>query len=88
MPKPSDSDLDEIRQNWKRRIVAECNQMSHAIRELQHLAIEIGDERFKTRINELHRLYCEMANSITLRLLLNGSDRSPEGCDEPGEMQS
>lgn len=74
--------LEQIRQNWKRRIVAECEQMHQAIENLREFAGTVEDADFVRRVEELHTLYCEMANTITLRILLNGVTETMAGCDD------
>ena len=95
--------FDEMSENWKKRIVQECEEMHEAVESLRTLAQAAIDERVAAKMNipseavqmakeenflhkveSLHSLYCDIANTVTLRLLLNGA-LSTLGCGEEGK---
>ena len=76
--------LEEMKQHWRDRIVQECETMHNSIESLRELAKAAGDEKIAKKIDDLHTLYCEMANTITLRLLLNGAMETL-GCENKAE---
>jgi hypothetical protein len=77
--------LEEIKRHWKMRIIEECGMMHKAIEALRELAKSAQDEQFVRKADDLHTLYCEMANTVTLRLLLNGAIDTL-GCEEKEEL--
>jgi len=70
--------------NWRKRIVQDCENMHKAIEVLRKLAKDAGDENFAKKVDNLHELYCDIANTVTLKLLLNGA-LTTLGCDEEGK---
>jgi hypothetical protein len=76
--------FDEMSENWKRRIVQDCENMHTAIEALRKLAKDASDEAFARKVDDLHTLYCDIANTVTLRLLLNGA-MAILGCEEEGK---
>jgi hypothetical protein len=76
--------LDEMNENWKRRIVEDCEHMHNAIEVLRKLAKDAKDESLAKKVDNLHDLYCNIANTVTLRLLLNGA-MATLGCDDKAE---
>ncbi len=78
--------LEKMKDHWKTRIIRECETMHRAIEGLRELAKTVGDEQFTRKVDDLHKLYCEMANTVTLRLLINGAIETL-GCDSEGKPQ-
>lgn len=74
----------QMDENWRKRIVQDCENMHEAIEALRNLANLAGDEDFAAKVDNLHSLYCDIANTVTLKLLLNGALESL-GCDEEGK---
>ena len=99
--KSSTQTFHEMNENWKKRIVEECEHLHEAIEVLRQLAQIANDERlaaevklpgeltklakeenFLQKIDILHSHYCDIANTVTLRLLLNGALELIECQDE------
>jgi hypothetical protein len=73
--------LAKVQEHWRERIIQECETMHAAIESLRELAKKSSEEQFVSKIDDLHILYCELANTVTLRLLLNGAIATL-GCEE------
>lgn len=82
--KSQEDTFHEMDDNWRKRIVQDCENMHEAIEVLRKLAKVAGDENFAAKVDNLHTLYCDIANTVTLRLLLNGALETL-GCDEEGK---
>ena len=84
--KSSEDTFRQMDDNWRKRIVQDCENMHQAIEVLRQLAKGAGDESFAKKVDNLHELYCDIANTVTLKLLLNGA-LSTLGCSEEGKAE-
>ncbi len=68
----SQSTMDEVNEHWKARIVQDFDQMAGIIIELRELATRTSLPKFSEMVTRLHEVYCQMANTVSLRVVLNG----------------
>lgn len=73
--------LDAANEHWKIRIVEEFDRMARTIISLRNLAAQGSDPVLSEKLGELHKCYCDMANTVSLRIMLNGIAREL-GCVE------
>lgn len=64
--------LDEVDEHWRSRIVQEFDQMAGIIVELRELATHGIPPKLEEMVDRLHNTYCKMANTVQLRVALNG----------------
>jgi hypothetical protein len=76
--------VEQANKNWKARIVEEFDEMALAIIELRDLVDQGGDANLRAKVEKLHLIYCDMANTISLRVLLNGVAREL-GCPDDAD---
>ena len=63
-------------ENWSSRIVYDCDKMARVIILLRDMAESRPDDKDLARlVDRLHQTYCRMANTLTIRVMLNGVAR-------------
>lgn len=67
--------LDEVDEHWRGRIVQEFDEMAMIIIELRELVAHERPPIFGEVLDRLHNIYCQMANTVQLRVALNGVAR-------------
>ena len=65
--------LEEVDEHWRSRIIEEFDQMAGIIVELRDLvATQATFSPLREKVERLHAIYCQMANTVQLRVALNG----------------
>lgn len=72
MDRDSQKKLEEVDEHWRVRIVQEFDEMAMIIVELRELAAREKPSLFGEMLDRLHIVYCQMANTVQLRVALNG----------------
>lgn len=67
-----DAVLVEVNQHWRERIIKDIEEIRKIKLDLLKLAAARGDTELSEIANRLHIARCNLANTITLKFLVNG----------------
>lgn len=78
-----DAVLVEVNQHWRERVVKDIEEIRKIKLDLLKLAAARGDTELAEITNRLHIARCNLANTITLKFLVNGvAVEHRDDCDE------
>jgi hypothetical protein len=77
--------LDDMQQHYRYRIIRECGLIASAIEGLRIMAQELKDAELAQKVEVLHELYCDMANTLELKLIINTTANNLGFGDMEGE---